>query len=162
MLETMARTKNVRLFYKEISRDAVFDIFGDETAIKRILINLLSNAIKFTESVGIVTCSISVNDNGDAELSVKDTGIGIPENKIEHVLSPFGQDTDAQVMVKSEAGTGLGLSIVKQLADMHGGEFILESKVGVGTSATIVIPKNRIIEVKRIKPEQSTKILRTA
>ena len=91
----MARTKNVRLFYKEISRDAVFDIFGDETAIKRILINLLSNAIKFTESGGIVTCSISVNDNGDAELSIKDTGIGIPEDKIEHVLSPFGQDTDA-------------------------------------------------------------------
>lgn len=162
MLETMARTKNVRLFYKEISRDAVFDIFGDETAIKRILINLLSNAIKFTESGGIVTCSISVNDNGNAEFSIKDTGIGIPEDKIEHVLSPFGQDTDAQVMVKSEAGTGLGLSIVKQLADMHGGEFILESEVGVGTSATIVIPKNRIIEVKKIKSEQSLKILRTA
>jgi len=162
MVETMAKSKNVRLFYKEISKDAVFDVFGDETAIKRMLINLLSNAIKFTESGGFVTCSISVNDKGDAELRIRDTGIGIPEDKIDHVLSPFGQDIDAQIMVKSEAGTGLGLSIVKQLIDMHDGEFKLESEVGVGTSATIVIPKNRIIEVKRIKCPQNSKILRTA
>jgi len=55
----------------------------------------------------------------DAELTTRDNGIGIPKDKIEHVLSPFGQDEDAQVMVKSEAGTGLGLVIVKQIVDMH-------------------------------------------
>lgn len=162
MVETMAKSKNVRLFYRENPRDAIIDVFGDETAIKRILINLLSNAIKFTKSGGFVTCSISINDKGDAELSIKDTGIGIPEDKIEHVLSPFGQDVDAQVMVKSEAGTGLGLSIVKQLAEMHDGEFILKSEIEVGTSATFVIPKSRIIEVKKIKKNENAKILLTA
>lgn len=162
MVETMAKSKNVRLFYKEISRDAVFDILGDETAIKRVLINLLSNSIKFTESGGLVTCSISVNEKGEAVINIKDTGIGIPEDKIEHVLSPFGQDTDAQVMVKSEAGTGLGLSIVKQLAEMHGGEFILESEFNVGTSATILIPKGRVIGVKGIKKQKNSLVRMTA
>lgn len=145
MMETQAQAKQVRLFYSELPEHSKIELMGDEVAFKRILINLLSNAVKFTESGGIVSCNIMRTDNEGVIVKINDTGIGIPEDKIEHVLSPFGQNEDTKYVINSGAGTGLGLSIVKELVELHQGQFELKSEVGVGTEAIIKLPPIKVI-----------------
>lgn len=142
MLQTQAEEKGIKLFSPLNNNLREIIVHADEHSIRRVMINLLSNAIKFTPKNGKITCTISEDDEGDLRIIVKDTGVGIEPNKIDLVLSPFGQGHDPELV--SEAGTGLGLPIVKQLIELHGGEFILDSIVDVGTTATIILPKQRI------------------
>ena len=143
MLQAQAEEKGIKLSSVLNTNAKKLIVHGDEHSIRRAMINLLSNAIKFTPTGGEIICEISEDDEGALSIIVKDTGIGIDPNKIDLVLSPFGQGHDPELV--SEAGTGLGLPIVKQLIELHGGEFILESEVDVGTTATIFLPKERII-----------------
>lgn len=122
------------------------DIYGDERAIKQILINLLSNAIKFTPLGGEVVVEVKAGPNGATFLTVRDTGIGMAPEDIPTALTPFGQ-IDASFARKFE-GTGLGLPIVKSLIEQHGGELRLTSELGVGTTATAVFP-NAITKTKQ-------------
>ena len=71
-------------------------------------------------------------------LSVQDTGVGIPENKIRHVTKPFEQVSNA--FNREHQGSGLGLAITKDLVEMHGGHLALESQVGMGTTVTVTLP----------------------
>lgn len=115
--------------------------YGDQIAIRRVMLNVLSNAVKFTPEVGEIKCSIDETDHDMIRIVVSDTGIGIPKGKIEEVLSPFGQIQEIREF--NHTGTGLGLSIVKELAEFHGGTFTLESEPGQGTDAIIMLPKCR-------------------
>ena len=117
-------------------------IFVDETRIKQILVNLLSNAVKFTEAGGQITVKAFVTDSGGVALQVADTGIGIAEKDIGHVLSRFGQVQSSYA--RSNEGTGLGLTLVQLIVDLHDGEFKLESVEGEGTTCTIVFPAKRV------------------
>ena len=123
---------------RTVVADDAPDIYGDERAIKQILINLLSNAIKFTPLGGEVVVEVKEGPNGAIFLTVRDTGIGMAPEDIPTALTPFGQ-IDASFARKFE-GTGLGLPIVKSLIEQHGGEFRLTSELGVGTTATAVFP----------------------
>lgn len=143
MLRPSSDEKNINLDIASNSISGI-NILGDINAIRRILLNLLSNAIKFTENGGQVNVLISKSENNDVNIEIKDTGIGIPADRIEHVVSPFVQISGDETL--NEAGTGLGLSIVNQLTKLHGGKFILSSEVGVGTSATILIPAFRFVQ----------------
>jgi PAS domain S-box-containing protein len=112
-------------------------IYGDAGRIKQILLNLVSNAVKFTES-GSVTIQVrSVSEpsyreqRACFEVSVVDTGIGIPENLHEQLFDSF-QQADAST-TRKYGGTGLGLAISKQLVELMGGEIGVESEPGVGT-----------------------------
>ncbi len=117
-------------------------VFGDEVAIRRALINLLSNAVKYTKEMGDIRCHARLSDNGCLELEIRDTGIGIPDDRLEVVLNPFEQcETTYEIQ---EEGTGLGLPIVKRLIELHGGNFSLSSKVNFGTCAVIIIPAFRV------------------
>ncbi len=118
------------------------NLWGDETRIKQILANLLSNAIKFTDADGKISVSIRNTEDG-LVVSVIDTGIGIAEKDIEKALSKFGQ-VDVSY-TRNHDGTGLGLSLVQLLVEMHEGTFILESKIGAGTTATVTFPKDRVL-----------------
>lgn len=142
MLHAQAEEKGIKLSVEIKSQNHNLVVYGDEHSIRRAMINLLSNAIKFTPSGGKVLCIIENNDVGILKIIIKDTGIGIDPKNIDLVLSPFGQGHDPDQI--AEAGTGLGLPIVKQLIELHGGEFILESEVGNGTTATIILPADRI------------------
>ncbi len=87
-------------------------------------------------------CNVSANRNGNIVVDIKDNGIGIPSDRIDKDLNPFEQvyaDSDL-----NEEGTGLGLSIVQKLVELHNGKFKLESEYGLGTTASITIPSNRI------------------
>ncbi len=145
MIETHANSKQVRLFYSKLPKNAAAELMGDEVAFRRVLINILSNAVKFTENGGLVSCTISKGESGEAVIKICDTGVGIPADKLEHVLTPFGQNADSQHMIASGTGTGLGLSIVKDLVELHGGVFKLNSEEGVGTEAVITMPEDKVV-----------------
>ncbi len=116
-------------------------LFADERKVKQILINLLSNAVKFTEQGGQVSLRIRIRGDRRIEVAVSDTGIGIARENLEQVMKPFTQ-VDSKLARKYE-GTGLGLSLCKSLVDLHGGQFEIESAVGVGTTARVVFPASR-------------------
>ncbi|MAE50543.1 MAG: PAS domain-containing sensor histidine kinase [Micavibrio sp.] len=117
-------------------------VIGEELAIKQIFMNLLSNAIKFTPSGGRITLSYEVDPHGELHLLVTDTGIGLDDHEIEKALSAFGQ-IDSE-MNRSGSGTGLGLTLVNALIKMHGGRLDLFSQKGLGTTASITFPVERI------------------
>lgn len=118
-------------------------VWADERAIRQICLNLLSNAIKFTPSGGTIALTVGDLESGGQFLSVNDTGPGIPEEEIPHVLESFGQGSLAHQ--NAEGGTGLGLPIVKGLIELHGGIFDLKSKLRQGTLATVTIPRERVL-----------------
>ena len=107
---------------------------GDPSRLRQILTNITGNAIKFTK-VGEVSVRVSVLQESDEEVSlrfsVRDTGIGIPKEKITHLFEKFTQ-ADAST-TRQYGGTGLGLSISKQLVELMGGEISAESEVGKGS-----------------------------
>ncbi|MFA6371929.1 MAG: ATP-binding protein [Methanothrix sp.] len=110
-------------------------ILGDPTRINQILINLLNNAVKFTEKgkISILVSGKAVEDgNYELHFAIKDTGIGIPEDKMGRLFQSFSQ-IDAST-ARRYGGTGLGLAISKKLAELMGGKMWAESKLGKGST----------------------------
>ena len=117
-------------------------VYGDERAIKQILLNLLSNAVKFTPEQGCVTAFACLGPDGGMVFGVADTGVGIAPEDQSRVFDSFGQGKHDIAL--PEKGTGLGLSIVKGLAEAHGGHVTLESEVGKGTRVSVHLPQTRV------------------
>ncbi len=117
-------------------------VVADEQKLKQILINLLSNAVKFTPSGGRVELGARLGEGGDLLITTADTGIGIAPGDIERVMEPFGQ-ADSHLNRKYE-GTGLGLPLARGLVELHGGKLVLESRLNVGTTATVILPRHRL------------------
>jgi len=111
-------------------------IKADEARIREILNNLVSNALKFT-SKGGVTINVEKRKK-DMHVRVVDTGIGIPEDKVNNLFQKFYQ-VDAKLGRKF-GGTGLGLSITKQLVELQGGKIWVESKEGKGSTFAFTLP----------------------
>jgi signal transduction histidine kinase/DNA-binding response OmpR family regulator len=110
---------------------------GDALKLKQVVLNLLSNAVKFTPDGGSVT--ITARQAGpDAEVSVRDTGIGIAEAEQDRIFEAFQRGGRA-ARTTSE-GTGLGLTLSKRIIDLHGGRLSMESELGVGSTFTFAIP----------------------
>lgn len=125
---------------KGISMEAVIDpsipeyVYGDETRITQVIMNLAGNAIKFTEKGGVkitVKSEKSDGENFSVRVGVRDSGIGIPADKIDTIFESFGQASSDTT--RKFGGTGLGLTISKQLVEMHGGELKVHSVVGEGS-----------------------------
>lgn len=124
-----------------VSEDARGWYRGDATRIRQILSNLVSNAIKFTET-GEVSAEIRTTDGSSPqapafEIVVRDTGVGIPEDRLAAIFKPFEQ-ADASTTRKF-GGTGLGLAISKKLSELMGGKISIESTVGAGTVFTVAL-----------------------
>ena len=115
---------------------------ADQRRVRQIVLNLVSNSIKFTPSGGAVTVRLGHTPQGLA-LQVRDTGIGMSQQELPKALERFGQ-VDSRLSRKYE-GTGLGLPLVRQLAEIHGGDFHIESATGAGTVVTITFPISRIV-----------------
>jgi cell cycle sensor histidine kinase DivJ len=118
-------------------------IFADRRAVKQILLNLLANAVKFTPRGGEIWIA-AAREEGSIELAVADTGVGIPEDDLKRLGTPFEQVRDQQVLMAE--GTGLGLSLVKALATLHGGEMWIQSTRGKGTVVRVKLPHAAVTE----------------
>ncbi|MEQ8196950.1 MAG: HAMP domain-containing sensor histidine kinase, partial [Clostridiaceae bacterium] len=115
----------------------------DLDKIERIMLNLLSNAIKFTEPGGSIFVNI-IDGEEYIIVTVEDTGIGIPEDKLNEIFDRFRQ-VDKSFTRKTE-GSGIGLSLVKSLVEMHGGTISAESKYGEGTKFIIKLPVRVLLD----------------
>jgi signal transduction histidine kinase/ActR/RegA family two-component response regulator len=133
ILNLKAEEKNIHL-HEYIDERVPEYVIGDETRITQVIMNLTGNAIKFTEK-GSVTISVTLEgrrgDECDVKFGVKDTGIGIPADKIDTIFESFGQATTATA--RKFGGTGLGLTISKQLVEMHGGKLLVKSVPNEGS-----------------------------
>lgn len=133
-LKELASTNNNN-FKLEIDSKIPNNLIGDPTKLSQVILNLINNALKFTEngSVTLITKLISLEEkNAVIYFEVKDTGIGIPEDKLESVFNSFSQGSIG--INRKYGGTGLGLTIVKKLTTILGGEINLTSTVGKGAS----------------------------
>ena len=138
-----------RAWEKEIELGCLIDehapagIVGDAARLRQVLLNLLSNAVKFTER-GEVVVLVSAEEVGPAsyrlELAVRDTGIGIPQDRMGRLFTSFSQ-VDAST-TRRYGGTGLGLAISKRLVELMGGAISAESEQGKGSTFTIALPAN--------------------
>jgi len=117
-------------------------VTADKRRIKQIVINLVSNALKFTPAGGTVDIAAGLTQAGDLAIAVADSGIGIAPEDLPRVMERFGQ-VDSPMQRKHE-GTGLGLPLSRQLAQLHGGDLVLESAVEQGTTVTLTLPRARL------------------
>ena len=113
-------------------------VAGDPDRLRQLLLVLLDNAIKYTPSEGAVTLGVRRSGAAQAELTVRDTGVGIPPEALPHVFERFYRADPARA--RDPGGTGLGLPIARWIAEQHGGEVSLESAPERGTTAVVRLP----------------------
>jgi signal transduction histidine kinase len=107
--------------------------------VQQVLLNLIVNARQAMESGGTLTVGVRTNtETGHAELSIRDTGAGIPAEKLRRIFEPFF--TTKKVDEQGQGGTGLGLSLARDVMESHGGRIRVESTVGTGTTFTLKFP----------------------
>ncbi len=138
----MPKIKEAGLFLPEPDLSQLPYMIGEEVAIRQMMTNILSNSVKFTPEGGHISVSGEVDDQGELRISVTDTGIGLDDYEIERVTSKFGS-IDGRLS-KSAYGLGLGLSLVHSLMRLHGGRVEILSQKGIGTTVTLIFPRQRM------------------
>ncbi len=139
------------------------EIMGNTSALIRICNNLLSNAIKFSETGGLVKATISAGRGGEVTLAIKDSGVGIPPDKIPQLFDKYSSASRSGT--NGEKGTGLGMVITHELVEAHGGTIAVKSEEFVGTEITIHLPlaKEEVEEIsidlfEMEKPKKAVKV----
>jgi PAS domain S-box-containing protein len=132
---TLASEKNLALFIQEDS-DRDVSIYADRTRLRQVMINLVNNAIKFTET-GNISLKLTTIPGARVLITVKDTGIGIPPDKLEAIFQEFTQVDSSST--RKAGGTGLGLPISRKLVEMHGGRLWAESNGVSGEGSTFFV-----------------------
>ena len=135
--------------------DSPIRILADARALRQILLNLMSNAIKFTPEGGVITVSAEIDAKGNCVLWVRDSGIGISDDDLAAVFEPFRQ-VDSSVARKHE-GTGLGLPLTQRLTELHGAKLEVDSKLGRGTTVSIVFGPDSVVAEDADRPGDSEK-----
>ena len=126
-----ARTEHKDLTYEE--NTSLSPVYGDRDRLRQVFVNIIDNALKYTESGGSITVS-SREEDGFVQVTVSDTGCGIPAEHLPNVKKKFYK---ANQLVR---GSGIGLAVADEIAAMHGGSLRIESQVGVGTVVTVSLP----------------------
>jgi len=137
MIRSYAEEKNIEIIGQ---KPIVFDqVYADKDMISQVIVNLLSNAVKYTPSGGSIKIETEVDEiAGLARVSITDTGVGIPEDEVEHVFDKFYR---VGANKKQAEGTGLGLNLVKQIVEKaHNGRVFVTSEPGVGSTFGFELP----------------------
>ncbi|MBS4035329.1 MAG: response regulator [Ignavibacterium sp.] len=137
--ESLAKQKYIKLEFNAKPEKIYAWFDGDK--FEKILNNLLSNAFKFTSDGGVIFLNIQEHNSENGNnilLTVKDSGIGIPESKLHRVFDRFYQVDDSSK--RAYGGSGIGLALVKELVDLHKWQITVESEVGKGTQFSVIIP----------------------
>ncbi|TAK46603.1 MAG: response regulator [Saprospiraceae bacterium] len=161
LFETKIQEKNLELV-KEYDHKIPGVLVGDPVRLHQIILNLVSNAVKFT-SKGKITVSVRLlhedEEKATVEFSVTDTGIGIPEDRLENIFENFQQASSTTARLYG--GTGLGLAIARQLVEQQGGSIRVKSVVGEGSSFSFILSfqkTNSAAELEPIIAEMNTGI----
>jgi DNA-binding response OmpR family regulator len=136
--ESQAKLKNIKLSFS--SHQKSLPAFIDREKLENIFYNLLSNAFKFTRDGGKIMVRATgpeANTDNFIHISVSDTGMGIPADKLEHIFDRFYQVDDSYT--KEQEGSGIGLALTRELVELHHGKIEVTSKPGVGTTFTVFI-----------------------
>lgn len=153
LFETKIQENNVKLIVKYDPKIPEI-VLGDSVRLNQIILNLVSNAVKFTKD-GKININVNVLNEDEKqatiEFIIRDTGIGISENKLEHVFENFQQAT--QNTSSLYGGTGLGLAIVKQLVEQQGGDILIKSKVNEGSTFSFRLCFQKTDEILEMEPE---------
>ena len=134
MVAMQAKEKNIAV---EQSVGETMRVFADKRAMKQIVINLLSNAVKFTDEGGRIRIRAK-SVGGAIQISIEDTGCGIPAAALKRLGRPFEQVQNQ--LTKNHSGSGLGLAIARSLTELHGGSLKIRSKPSKGTIVAVRIP----------------------
>lgn len=130
--EQRAIREKKELIYEEI--DDIIAVTGDKNRLRQVFVNIIDNALKYSDEGGSVTISTLRRENGFVDIEVKDTGIGIPADQLEKVKTKFFKGN------ATRRGSGIGLAVADEIIRMHGGEILLDSIEGEGTTVTIRLP----------------------
>jgi len=137
-IRPLAERKNIDLTYEIRGGEAI--IWADPNRLEQILVNLLSNAVKFTAEGGRV--NVVLDAVGErVNVTLRDTGIGIPDDKLQMVFDRFSQVDSSST--RKYGGTGIGLALAKELIRLHEGELWVESVVGEGTTMHVMFRRGR-------------------
>lgn len=131
MYAELAKKQGIEVTYMPPACEAVAN--GDSDRLKQVFINIIDNAVKYTEKGGLVLITQIIED-GCVRITVKDTGVGIPAQDIDHVKEKFFKSN------KQVRGSGIGLAVADEIIKQHKGLLFVESTEGVGTSVTVVLP----------------------
>ena len=151
IIRTLAEKAEVECSF-EVADDLPL-FWGDPTKMRQILINLLTNAIKFTPAGGEVRLTAKQEQNGAINFLIKDTGIGIPADKMAIALAPFGQVDSS--LARRYDGVGLGLPLTKRLLELHNGTLEIISEPGRGTEVTALLPPARSRQDQRRQRDET-------
>ena len=132
--EPLTEEKNIT-----IRSDAEGPVYADPVLFQRVVNNILSNAIRYTPVSGFITIQ-KVTTVHYTDLSISDSGNGIPKQHLSHVFDRFYQVDSSRT--KGHEGSGLGLSIVKTIMELHQGEVFISSEIGKGTKVTLRFPNS--------------------
>ncbi|MEM6264545.1 MAG: ATP-binding protein [Bacteroidota bacterium] len=132
-----AETKNLNLHFDRPSFPVYLPF--DPEILEKIMTNLLSNAIKFTPSEGAITLTVQPGKNDQVQIDLRDSGIGISPEHLEHIFDRYYQAPTEGYTV-SQVSTGIGLALVKELVLIHKGEIMVQSKPGEGTTFSLFLP----------------------
>ncbi len=138
-LAQRALDKNLKISTQ--SQDDLPEVWADPNALRKILLNVIGNAIKFTPQDGQVSITIGSDRPDTVELTVRDSGIGIPHAELSRVFAPFYQVH--QGLSREFEGSGLGLTIAKTFAELQRGRISLESEESKGTTVRIALPTTK-------------------
>ncbi len=133
--ESLSEQKDITL--KIVSVKEFIEVYFDKEKMIKVFSNILSNAFKFTPNNGKITVSLKQNDK-NAEIKIRDTGIGIPRDEIPKLFDRFYK-VDSSI-TKEHQGTGIGLALAKELVELHHGSISVESEIGLWTEFTVNLP----------------------
>ena len=128
--------------YAVTATDPLFISF-DVPKIQQVLNNLIGNAIKFTPENGTLKLKLELDAAQQLQVSVSDTGLGIPKEEQSQIFDKFHQVNRRKIGTRGETGTGLGLSICKNMVTLHGGRIWVESEDGAGSTFVFTLPLGR-------------------
>jgi signal transduction histidine kinase/ActR/RegA family two-component response regulator len=137
IIESQAQQRGIHINFMPF--EPTWFVHADQTRLKQVLINLLSNAVKYNREHGTVEVACTSSSPERIRVSIKDSGMGLPPEKLSQLFQPFnrlGQEAG------TEDGTGIGLVVSKQLIELMGGKISVESTVGVGSEFSIELIRN--------------------